>query len=63
MTYEVQITETLQRKVKVEASSPIEAREKVSEAYYNEEHVLDWSDFIGVEFETMIDYGQGADGV
>lgn len=62
MTYEVLITETLERKVKVEASSLQEAEEKVREAYYNEEHVLDWSDFTGVEFNPMESH-EGVDGV
>lgn len=62
MTYEVLITETLERKVKVEASSLQEAEEKVREAYRREEHVLDWSDFTGVEFKPMESH-EGVDGV
>ena len=62
MTYEVLITETLERKVKVEASSLQEAEEKVREAYSREEHVLDWSDFTGVEFKPMVSH-ECVDGV
>ncbi len=62
MTYEVLITERLERKVKVEASSLQEAEEKVREAYRREEHVLDWSDFTSVEFKPMVSH-EGVDGV
>lgn len=63
MTYEVLITETLQRKVKVEAETPAQARELVMERWHNEEYVLGGDDFYDVEFETMVDNGPGADGV
>ena len=63
MTYEVLITETLQRKVKVEAETQAQARELVMERWHNEEYVLGGDDFYDVEFETMVDNGPGADGV
>ena len=46
----VYITETLQRKVIVEAVDEIDAENQVSEKYYNEEIVLDNTDYECVEF-------------
>lgn len=43
--FEVLITETLQRKVKVKASNEIEAKIKVLDMYVNEEIVLGDNDF------------------
>lgn len=43
--FEVVITETLQRKVKVQASNEIEAKMKVFDMYDNEEIVLGDDDF------------------
>ena len=43
--YKVVIEEVLVKEVDIEASSTDEAYEKVSEMYYNEELVLDDSDF------------------
>lgn len=48
-TYEIEITETLQRVVKVEANSEDEAYNIVSQKYKNEEIVLDDSDFVDNE--------------
>ena len=42
--YVVYVTETLQRKVVVEAKSLTEAEEKVQEAYENEEITLDYNE-------------------
>lgn len=50
--YVVYITETLQRKVKVEATSLTEAEEKVQEMYSNEEVILNYLDFLEVEFDA-----------
>lgn len=50
--YIVYITETLQRKVVVEAKSLTEAEEKVQEAYKNEEITLDYNDYLQVDFDA-----------
>lgn len=50
--YVVYITETLQRKVIVEAKSLTEAEEKAQEAYENEEITLDYNDYLQVEFDA-----------
>lgn len=50
--YVVYVTETLQRKVIVEAKSLTEAEEKVQEAYENEEITLDYNDYLQVEFDA-----------
>lgn len=44
--FKIEITETLQRIVTVEANSVLEALNKVEEQYDNEEIVLDSNDFI-----------------
>ena len=48
----VYITETLQRKVIVEANNEIEAINEVADKYYNEEIVLDSTDYLGVDFDA-----------
>lgn len=48
----VYITETLQRKVIVEATNEIEAINQVADQYYNEEIVLDSTDYLGVDFDA-----------
>lgn len=50
--YVVYVTETLQRKVIVEAKSLTEAEEKVQEAYENEEITLDYNDYLQVDFDA-----------
>lgn len=50
--FDVEITETLQRTVSVEAASQEEAEKIVKEAWNNEDYVLDSSDFVGVDFKT-----------
>ena len=50
--YVVYVTETLQRKVVVEAKSLTEAEEKVQEAYENEEITLDCNDYLQVDFDA-----------
>lgn len=51
--YEVEITETLQKKVTVEAASQLEAEEMVMDAWNREDYVLDSGDFVGVDFKTV----------
>lgn len=49
--FEIEITETLQRVVEIEAESVDIAIETITQKYKSEEIVLDWNDF----FETNID--------
>ncbi len=53
MRYKIKVQEILERIVEVEASSIDEARDKVEEMYNNEEIVLDYSDFVGMEMFDM----------
>ena len=48
----VYITETLQRKVIVEANNNNEALNQVVDQYNNGEIVLDYNDYLGVEFNS-----------
>lgn len=50
--FDVEITETLQRTVSVEADSREEAESMVIEAWNDEVYVLDSKDLIGVDFKT-----------
>lgn len=54
-TYEVVVTETLQRTVYIDAKSAEEAKDEVEKQYHNEEIVLDWGDYQGTEFEVVED--------
>ena len=49
----VEITETLQRQVEVEASDEKEALNKVMDMYNEEEIVLDYVDFVGNDFQVI----------
>lgn len=51
--YDVEITETLQRTVSVEAASREEAERIVTEAWNDEVYVLDSTDFIDVDFKAV----------
>ena len=51
-TYKVLITETLQKKVLVEAETEEEAHRRVSDAWKNSEYILDAEAFQGVEFHV-----------
>ena len=53
MKYQVEITETLQKTVEVEAESERDAISKVEDQYYNSEIELDASDFIDTVFEII----------
>lgn len=48
-TYEIEITETLQRVVEIEANSESEAYNIVNQKYKNEEIVLNDSDFVNTD--------------
>ena len=50
--YVVYITETLQRKVIIEASNESEAIDEIADKYYNEEIVLDSTDYLSVDFDA-----------
>ena len=52
-TFEVEITETLQRIIKVKANSENEAYEIVKEKYDNEEIVLDASDCTEISINNV----------
>lgn len=51
-TFVVYVTETLQRKVLITAKNKEEAIKTAVDSYYDEEIVLDSSDYLGVEFEA-----------
>lgn len=46
MKYIVEISETLQRKVEVEADNPADAIQKIKDKYYNNEIVLNADDYV-----------------
>jgi len=54
-TFKIQITETLQRVVEVEANNYDEAEDKVNEDYRNGDIVLDYSDYQDTEIERYGD--------
>ncbi len=49
-TYSVEITETLQKTIQVEAASREEAEAIVNEQWYKGEHILDADNFTVVSF-------------
>lgn len=49
-TYQVEITETLQKVINVKASSSEDAINEVRALYKNEDIVLDYSDYMDTEF-------------
>lgn len=51
--YVVYITETLQRKIIIEASNESEAIDEIADKYYNEEIVLDNTDYLSVDFDAI----------
>ena len=51
-TYEVTITETLQKTVEVEANSKEEAEELVERKWNDSEYILDADSFVGVDFSA-----------
>lgn len=63
-TYYISVTETLNRIVEVHAEDSSEALQKVEDAYYNGEIVLDSEDFVDADFndeteETINTYELG----
>lgn len=53
MQFKIEITETLQRIIEVEADSLNDAIIKVCEGYKHGEHILDSEDFVGYEIEEF----------
>lgn len=51
--YEVEVRETLSRKVKVIADNEEEAISEVEDLYYDCKIILDAEDYVGVEFENV----------
>ena len=51
--YEIEIEEVMQRRVKIDAENEEEAIKQVKEKYKNEEIVLDYKDFKGVNFKGV----------
>lgn len=63
-TFYISVTETLNRIVEVHAEDEYEAIHKVSDAYYDEQIVLDSDDYVNVDFtdeteETINNYELG----
>ena len=54
-TYAVEITESLQRTVYIDAKSAEEACQEVEERYHNEEIILDSSDYQDTKIEVVED--------
>ena len=50
--FDINITETLEKTVTVEAENRLSAEDKVRQAYYNSEIILDSENFTGVEFKA-----------
>ena len=50
-TFYISITETLNRIVEIQAEDKYEAIQKVSDAYYAGDIILDSEDFVDTEFE------------
>lgn len=51
-TYEVTITETLQKTVEVEADSREKAEKQVEQKWNDSEYILDADSFVGVDFSA-----------
>ena len=54
-TYKIEIEETLQRIVEIEANSLDEAIDIAQNRYSNQEYVLDYQDYKGAEFSEYKD--------
>ena len=51
--FTVEVTETLQRQVEIEAENEQEALQKAKELYRDEEIILGWQDFIENDFQII----------
>lgn len=54
--YKVEITETLQRVIEVQAQSANDAIELIRQKYKKEEIVLSENDYISTEIDLLVDY-------
>lgn len=54
-TFYISVTETLKKTVEVHAEDKYEAIQKVSDAYHDEQVVLDSDDFVDVDFDDVTD--------
>lgn len=54
-TFYISITETLKKTVEVHAEDKYEAIQKVSDAYHDEQIVLDSDDYVDVDFDDVTD--------
>ena len=54
-TYKIEITETLQRQIEIEANSPVDASIKAQEQWNEDQIVLDSEDFVDVEIKVIKD--------
>ena len=54
-TFYISVTETLKKTVEVRAEDKYEAIQKVSDAYHNEQVVLDSDDYVDVDFDDVTD--------
>ena len=53
-TYKIEITETLQRQIEIEANSPVDASIKAQEQWNEDQIVLDSEDFVDVEIKLSL---------
>lgn len=51
MTYKIEITETLQKTIELQANSYEEAVKKVKEQYNSSDIVLDYNDLVDIEIK------------
>lgn len=51
--YKIEITETLQKTIEVEADNAKDALHKVTKMYENEESILDYNNFVDVSFKSI----------
>ena len=54
-TFYISVTETLKKTVEVRAEDEYEAIQKVSDAYHDEQIVLDSDDYVDVDFDDVTD--------
>lgn len=54
-TFIIEITETLQRQIKVEADSDEDAISKIRNQYQKEDIILDESDYVNTQFEIFVE--------
>lgn len=53
-TYQITITETLQKTVEIEANSKAEAESLVEARWNDSEYILDADSFVGVDFSARM---------